>query len=126
MIFIIPEFESVQISIFENLITLLKYRSILCLSFHFVDLFSLQIQSMSISFVLGLCGGEHSLQRIVSSRVASKLSIDTIYDSSARKYYEYIIKSVCSINRFQLNKKIFFFDNFIVISFGKTSILYYS
>lgn len=55
---------------------------------------SLQIQSISISFVLGLSGGDHSLQRMVSSRVASKLSIDTIYDSSARKYYEYIIKSV--------------------------------
>lgn len=49
---------------------------------------------MSISFVLGLSGGDHSLQRLVSSRIASKLSIDTIYDSSARKYYEYIIKSV--------------------------------
>jgi len=56
--------------------------------------FSLQIKSISISFVLGLSGGDHSLQRLVSSRIASKLSIDTIYDSSARKYYEYIIKSV--------------------------------
>ncbi len=79
MIFIIPEFESVNISIFENLITLL----------------SLQIKFISISFVLGLSGGDHSLQRLISSRIASKLSIDTIYDSSARKYYEYIIKSVC-------------------------------
>jgi len=58
--------------------------------------FSLQIKSISISFVLGLSGGDHSLQRLVSSRIASKLSIDTIYDSSARKYYEYIIKSVDS------------------------------
>jgi hypothetical protein len=56
--------------------------------------FSLQIKSISISFVLGLSGGDHSLQRLISSRIASKLSIDTIYDSSARKYYEYIIKSV--------------------------------
>ena len=56
--------------------------------------FSLQIQSIAISFVVGLSGGDHSLQRLVSSRIASKLSIDTIYDSSARKYYEYIIKSV--------------------------------
>lgn len=55
---------------------------------------SLQIKSIAISFVLGLSGGDHSLQRLVSSRIASKLSIDTIYDSSARKYYEYIIKSV--------------------------------
>lgn len=55
---------------------------------------SLQIKFISISFVLGLSGGDHSLQRLVSSRIASKLSIDTIYDSSARKYYEYIIKSV--------------------------------
>ncbi|CAF5099218.1 unnamed protein product, partial [Rotaria sp. Silwood1] len=39
-------------------------------------------------------GGDHSLQRLASSRIASKLSIDTIYDSSARKYYEYIIKSL--------------------------------
>ncbi|CAF0845033.1 unnamed protein product [Adineta ricciae] len=78
IIFIIPEFESINISVFENLITLL----------------SLQIKFISISFVLGLSGGEHSLQRLVSSRIASKLSIDTIYDSSARKYYEYIIKSL--------------------------------
>jgi hypothetical protein len=60
---------------------------------------SLQIKSISISFVLGLSGGDHSLQRLVSSRIASKLSIDTIYDSSARKYYEYIIKSVCLIGQ---------------------------
>ncbi|CAF2388221.1 unnamed protein product [Rotaria sp. Silwood2] len=78
LIFIMPEFESINISIFENFITLL----------------SLQIKSISISFVLGLSGGDHSLQRLASSRIASKLSIDTIYDSSARKYYEYIIKSL--------------------------------
>ncbi|UJR10242.1 hypothetical protein I4U23_014453 [Adineta vaga] len=78
LVFIIPEFESINISIFENFITLL----------------SLQTKSISISFVLGLSGGDHSLQRLVSSRIASKLSIDTIYDSSARKYYEYIIKSL--------------------------------
>ncbi|CAF1051093.1 unnamed protein product [Adineta steineri] len=78
LIFIIPEFESMNISIFEN----------------FINLLSLQIKSISISFVLGLSGGDHSLQRLVASRIASKLSIDTIYDSSARKYYEYIIKSL--------------------------------
>ncbi|CAF3931420.1 unnamed protein product [Rotaria magnacalcarata] len=78
LIFIIPEFESINISIFE----------------HFITLLSLQVKSMSISFVLGLSGGDHSLQRLVSSRIASKLSIDTIYDSSARKYYEHIIKAL--------------------------------
>lgn len=78
LIFIIPEFETMNIAIFENLITTL----------------SLQIKSISISFVLGLSGGQHSLQRLTSSRIASKLSIDSIYDSSARKYYEYIIKSL--------------------------------
>ncbi|CAF1105461.1 unnamed protein product [Rotaria sordida] len=78
LIFIIPEFESINITIFEN----------------FINLLSLQIKSISISFVLGLSGGDHSLQRVASSRIASKLSIDTIYDSSARKYYEYIIKSL--------------------------------
>ncbi|CAF4460398.1 unnamed protein product, partial [Adineta steineri] len=56
-----------NISIFEN----------------FINLLSLQIKSISISFVLGLSGGDHSLQRLVASRIASKLSIDTIYDSSS-------------------------------------------
>lgn len=77
-----------------------------------VENFSLQIRSISVSFVVGLCGGDHSLQRLVSSRVASKLSIDTIYDSSARKYFEYIIKAV----RFPSIKKTLFPMSFVVIS----------
>jgi hypothetical protein len=93
LIFIIPEFESVNITIFENLINLLRYEKEFLFEENYFT-FSLQIKSISISFVLGLSGGDHSLQRLVSSRIASKLSIDTIYDSSARKYYEYIIKSV--------------------------------
>lgn len=98
LVFIVPEFESFPMLIFENFITLLRYQSFVEFRRQFRPLsFSLQIQSISISFVVGLCGGDHSLQRLVSSRVASKLSIDTIYDSSARKYFEYVIKAVRSL-----------------------------
>ncbi|CAF0787004.1 unnamed protein product [Didymodactylos carnosus] len=78
LIFIIPEFESISLTIFENFVTLL----------------GLQIKSISILLIVGFRGGNNSLQRLVSSRISSVLSIDKIQNSSPRKYFEHIIKAL--------------------------------
>ncbi|CAF0987363.1 unnamed protein product [Didymodactylos carnosus] len=78
LIFIIPEFESISLTTFENFVTLL----------------GLQIKSISILLIVGFRGGNNSLQRLVSSGISSVLSIDKTQNSSPKKYFEHIIKAV--------------------------------